>query len=293
MTTTSFVRVNDIRLNVARAGEAHQDCIIFLHGFPESHLSWTPYLKAFSASHHVVAPDNRGFGESDKPLDIGSYNIQKIVADICGLAKHFSASPITLVAHDWGGMAAWQVAAQHPELLKRLVILNAPHPTIFQQTLINDQAQRAASQYVNRLRDSGCEARIYAMGLETFWMSLFGAHLTSGAITSAHKAKQLASWGEPGALTAMLNWYRASSYVLPTDGETLTDDVAPLANIDVPTLVIWGMKDPMLLPCQLTELSSYVSSLTVKTLPEAGHGLIHESPDEIIALMRAFISTTA
>jgi pimeloyl-ACP methyl ester carboxylesterase len=286
---TSFVQLNDVRLNVAHMGAQHQECMIFLHGFPESHLSWTPYLTAFSASHHVAAPDNRGFGESDKPANVGDYDIQKMVADVCALIAHFSSTPITLVGHDWGGIAAWHVAAQHPELLKRLVILNAPHPTIFHQTLINNQAQRAASQYINRLRDTCCEARIYAMGLEAFWMSLFGAHLANGAITHAHKAKQLASWHEPGALTAMLNWYRASTYTVPIDGETLTDEVAPLAKIDVPTLVIWGMKDPMLLPCQLTGLSSYVSSLTVKPLTDAGHGLIHESPKEIIGLMRQFM----
>jgi pimeloyl-ACP methyl ester carboxylesterase len=291
MTTTSLVQVNDVRLNVAQAGEENQDCIIFLHGFPESHLSWTPYLTAFSATHHVVAPDNRGFGDSDKPANVGDYDIQKMVADVCALIAHFSSTPITLVGHDWGGIVAWHVAALYPELLKRLVILNAPHPTIFRQTLINDEAQRAASQYINRLRDSGCEARIQAMGCETFWMSLFGAHLASGAISPAHKAKQVAAWGAPGALTAMLNWYRASSYFVPTDVEKLTNDVAPLANISVPTMVIWGMKDPMLLPCQLTGLSDYASSLTVRTLAEGGHGLIHESPEEIIGFMRAFMAT--
>jgi len=289
---STFVHFNDVRLHVVDAGEEHDECMIFLHGFPESHLSWTPYVTAFSKSHHVVAPDNRGFGESDKPLEISAYDIQEIVADIVGLANHFSTKPITLVGHDWGGVAAWHVAAEHPQLLKRMVILNAPHPTIFSHSLISNDAQRAASQYINRFRDGGCEARLQAIGLEAFWMSVFGAHFASGAITEAHKAKQIASWREPGALTAMLNWYRASAYEVSPASEALAEGVAPLANIVVPTLVIWGIEDSVLLPCQIEGLSDYVESLTVKTLVNAGHGLIHDSPHEIIELIRKFIVAT-
>ncbi|NJR71787.1 MAG: alpha/beta hydrolase [Gammaproteobacteria bacterium] len=260
-----------------------------------------PYLRAFSQSHLAVAPDNRGFGESAKPPHTADYDIQHLIADVVSLAAHFSAKPITLVGHDWGGIVAWHVAARFPQLVKRLVILNAPHPTLFRQTLLHNAAQRAASQYIMRLRDHHCEARIQALGLETFWMSIFATHLASHAISLAHKQQQLDTWRADGALTAMLNWYRASPYVVPTSEADVESQAEPhqqmttnaLPKIALPTLVIWGLQDPMLLPCQLEGLADYASPLTIKTLATAGHGLLHEMPLDIIRLIQDFIDDTS
>ncbi len=290
--SSSLIALNDVSLYVVQAGAATQECIIFLHGFPESHASWAPYLRAFADTHLVVAPDNRGFGKSDKPTDLAAYDVQIIVADVKALIAYFSSVPVTLVGHDWGGIAAWHVAAQYPELLRRLVILNAPHPTIFYDMLLNDAPQRAAAAYIDRLRDTGCEARINAVGLETFWMSLFGEHLASGTITEEQKAEQLKTWSAPDALTAMLNWYRASPFSASLESQGASTKPERLAKITVPTLVIWGMQDALLLPCQLAGLSDYVSTLTVKTLVRAGHGVVHEAVSENIALIREFLIAT-
>lgn len=301
-----YVQGSQVRLHVARAGNKNGDSptksmvgnprklIIFLHGFPESWVSWRPYLHALSDEYLVVAPDNRGFNESSQPASPADYQMPLIVADIHALAIYYGATeatPFTLVGHDWGGMAAWHFAARYPKLLKSLVTLNAPHPDIFERAIYTDPAQHAASQYINRLRDPGCEARLQAIGLETFWMSLFAPHLARGSISITDKENQLRAWSQPGAITAMLNWYRASTHGVPdeiTPAATVAEP-GPALKILVPTLVVWGMQDPLLLPCLLDGLDQYVPQLTIERISDAGHGLIHEQPEQIIKLLRAWI----
>lgn len=295
MIPANRVSLGPVQLNVAQTGLANDALMVCLHGFPESHASWRVYMHAFADRFHVVAPDNRGFGASDKPVAISAYMMQSIVGDILALVSHIGKKPFTLIGHDWGGIAAWHFAAQYPELLKRLIVLNAPHPTIFQQALINDPKQRAASQYMNRFCDPSCEERLMATGLEVFWESLFGAHLARGAISEDDKRSHLECWSQPGALTAMLNWYRASEFVVADDSAppptTKFADPTPMG-VDVPTLVIWGMQDQLLLPSLLDGLQRYVPHLTIKKIQSGGHGLIHEMPDQIIGLIREYIDLT-
>jgi len=286
------VHTGSVRLHVARAGAAGSRLLMFLHGFPESWTSWRKYLDAFGGDFLAVAPDHRGFNDSDRPVAVADYEIGHVVDDIRALVAHYGAQRVTLVGHDWGGIAAWHFAARHAELLERLIILNAPHPDIFQRAFLSDPAQRAASQYMTRLRDPGCETRLQGVGIEAFWMSLFGEHFQRGRISQADKESAIAAWSQPGALTAMLNWYRASPIVVPPDGSNPVVDInegnRPLM-ISAPTLVIWGMQDNLLLPCLLDGLQAFVPQLTVKQLDAAGHGLIHEEPDQIIALIRAWM----
>lgn len=254
-------------------------------------------MRAFSGKYRCVAADNRGFGQSDKPQSVDAYTMDKIVEDIVAIIRYCQCETVTLVAHDWGGIAAWHFAARHPELLSRLIILNAPHPTLFQRTLFQHREQRIASQYFNRLRDPGAEARITATGLEVFWGSLFGAHLQRGTISAEEKAMYLETWSQPGALTSMLNWYRAAKTVVPEiDAPVIEDsdlDVSQIGIIKTPTLVIWGMQDNLLLPCQLDGLDTLVPFVEIRKVEDAGHGLLHEQPQKIVALMQTWLGGTS
>lgn len=282
-----------VALNVRLGGEGEP--ILFLHGFPESHRTWRHQLPNFSRDHFVVAPDQRGFGASDKPEGIDEYQTDKVVADLMALADVLGIERFTLVGHDWGGAVAWLGALTHRSRVKRLVIVNAPHPLVFQKTVIEDEAQRTASQYMRAFRSPGMEKMIEAMGLETFFEKSFGGHVDLAAIPDEEKKAYLDDWSRPGALTAMLNWYRASKIEVPAVGEPSQPPPwtkAPFPRLPMPALVLWGMKDKALLPVQLSGLHELVDDLRLVTVEDAGHFVPWEKPEAVTSAIRDFLTET-
>ncbi|WP_431469666.1 alpha/beta fold hydrolase [Sphingosinithalassobacter sp. LHW66-3] len=282
-----------VELDVAVAGKRDAEPIILLHGFPESHRTWRHQIPALATDHFVLAPDQRGFARSSKPEGVENYSPDKPVADLLALADHFGIGRFTLVGHDWGGAIAWMAALQHPDRVARLIIVNAPHPAIFQKTVIEDPGQRAASQYIRTFRDPNLETMLEAMGLEKFFDTTFARHISS-EIAPKERAAYLDEWRQPGAMTAMLNWYRASLIEVPpvdakVDKPTFT--MPPLPKVSMPTLVIWGMKDSALLPCQLDGLDEQVNDLTIARIEDAGHFVPWEKPDSVTTAMRAWLAS--
>lgn len=272
-----------LSLSALSAGEG--PLILLLHGFPELAWSWRPILRRLAATHRAVAPDQRGYALSDRPGDDEAYRVPNLVADILAVADSLGAGRFTLVGHDWGGIAAWFAAAQHPDRIDRLVIANAPHPGLFDAALKADAAQQAASAYVRLFRTPGAAAMI-AADLSGFWDRLFGSHQGLGA---RDKAVFLEAWRQPGALDAMLAWYRAAPFGFPDEPPRPDADLlARPLRIDVPTLVLWGLDDPVLLPSLLNDLPALVSNLSIERVEGAGHGLIHERPDWVAAQIQAF-----
>jgi pimeloyl-ACP methyl ester carboxylesterase len=279
-----------VELDVVVAGNPTNPAIILLHGFPESHRTWRHQVPALAADHFVLAPDQRGYARSSKPERIENYIPDKLVADILALADRFDIGRFTLVGHDWGGAIAWMAALQHPDRVGRLIIANAPHPFLFQKTLLDDPAQRAASQYIRAFRNPDLDKHIEAIGLEAFFDGSFAPHTDAEKVRD-EKPVYLEQWGQPGAMTAMLNWYRASAVQVPETGEDVPRPAfldAPFPPIIVPTLVIWGMKDKALLPCQLDGLEALVPDLTVVKV-DAGHFVPWEAPDAVTTAMRAWL----
>ena len=275
-----------VELDVQVAGHGASPPVILLHGFPESHRTWRHIVPDLARDHFVLAPDQRGYAKSSKPEGVEKYTPDKIVGDLIALADHFGIDRFTLVGHDWGGAVAWMAALQHPKRVAKLVIVNAPHPLVFQRTLFDDLEQRKSSQYIRRFRDTSIDQGMVGAGLEKFFSSTFAKVLTN-AVAGEDKAAYLDEWGNPGAMTAMLNWYRASSIVVPAMEETPERPAwldAPFPPVTQPTLVIWGMQDKALLPSQL-DLSAYVPDLTIEKV-EAGHFVPWEKPEPVIAAMR-------
>lgn len=276
-----------VMLAVAVAGDPANPPVILLHGFPESHRTWRHVIPQLSADHFVIAPDQRGFARSSKPANLSDYTPDKMVADLLALADHFGLTTFTLVGHDWGGAIAWMAALQNPKRITRLVIVNAPHPFVFQRTLFDDMAQRAASQYIRAFRNPDIEKHIASIGLSAFFDGSFAPH-TDLAKMAEEKPIYLDQWGQPGALTAMLNWYRASPILVPAMDETPERPAfldAPFPPIQQPTLVVWGLKDAALLPSQLEGLAALVPDLTLVKV-DAGHFVPWENPDAIVAAIR-------
>jgi pimeloyl-ACP methyl ester carboxylesterase len=283
-------------LNVATAGDPGAEPILLLHGFPESHRTWRHQLRDLARDHFVIAPDQRGFAGSDKPAEVEAYESDRIVEDAIALAAALGVGRFTLVGHDWGGAIAWLAALQHPDRVRRLVIVNAPHPLVFQRSLIEDAPQRAASQYITVLRSPLAEAGIAAMGLETFLDKVLLSHADAARLEPEERQAYLDDWSASGALTPMLNWYRASRIAVPKPGESASLPAwtqAPFPQLKMPTLVIWGLKDSALLPVQLEGLDGLVDDLRIVTSPTASHFVTWEEPELVTDAIRDFIAETA
>ena len=278
-----------VSLDVQVAGDRANPPIMLLHGFPESHRTWRHIVPDLARDHFVIAPDQRGYARSSKPEGVEQYTADKIVADLIALADHFGLDRFTLVGHDWGGAIAWMAALRHPDRIARLVIVNAPHPFVMQKTLFDDPDQRAASQYITAFRNPDLEDHIDSIGLDKFFDGSFMKH-TDFAKIADEKPVYLDQWSQPGAMTAMLNWYRASGVIVPGIDEEPERPAfldAPFPPITQPTLVIWGMADAALRPSQIEGLGDYVPQMTLEKV-DAGHFVPWENPKAVIGAIRAW-----
>lgn len=284
-----------VRLNVAMVGDPAAPPVICLHGFPEYWAAWAVVMAELADDFHLIAPDQRGFNLSSKPGGVESYRVKHMVADLHSLAERCSPGrPFVLAGHDWGASVAYAYAMAHPERVSRLVIANGVHPVCFQRAIVEDADQRQASQYINRLRADDAEALLSQDGYRRLSRMIEGFS-QAGFMTGAMKAEYIEAWSRPGALTAMLNWYRASPIVVPAPGEE-PGDVPILAmaeegfRVTVPHLVIWGGADQALRPSCIEGLGRFCLDLRIDRVADAGHWVLHEKPKEVAAAMRAFIA---
>lgn len=298
-----YAEVNGVRLHYARAGKG--PLILFLHGFPEFWYEWKYQIAEFSRDHTVVAPDMRGYNLSSKPTDLTAYQVPVLVEDVRSLAaellKTTGGTRFTLVAHDWGGAIAWVFAALHPEMLDKLVIVNAPHPTIFGKLLRDDAAQQRASQYMLMFRGPDAEKTLSANDYQMLTSMVLGAGLKDGSTTDDDRKEYVAAWSQPGALTGGLNYYRAAQIGPPAPSDVQATLIAPPSNeaalaslppliVRVPTLVIWGEKDTALLPSNLDGLDQVVPTLAVKRVADGTHWVVREKAPEVNRLIREYLS---
>ena len=287
-----YLHVNGVRLHAVTAGKG--PLILFLHGFPEFWYEWKDQLAEFGKDHLAVAPDMRGYNLSDKPAELDQYKMNALVEDVRALGDHFShQKKFILVAHDWGGAVAWAFAIAHPEMLEKLVIVNAPHPGVFGRLLATDPAQQRASQYMLMFRSPQAEETLSANNYAWLVNTVLGDGLKNGVFTEEDKQAYIKAWSQPGALTGGLNYYRANEVGPPAAGQTAS---APRTStnpnaliVKVPTLVIWGEKDTALLTQNLDGLDQFVPQLTIKRIPDGSHWVVHEKREEVNAAIRDFI----
>jgi epoxide hydrolase 4 len=289
------IRANGIDLDVHAAGDAGAPLLLFLHGFPEHADSWLDVRPAFAGRWHVVAPNQRGYGRSSKPEGVAAYAIKHLVRDMLGVADQLSPErPITVVGHDWGGSVAYAMAIAAPRRVGKLAVINGVHPGPFQRALIEDEAQRRASAYMHELRAPDAEQRLSANGYAGL-LQMIGRFGDLAWLTPDKRAVYLEAWSQPGALTAMLNWYRASPLVVPKAGEAV--DMAKVPKLDpaqlrvrMPHLLIWGMRDKALLPVSRSTLQEYCDHpVVVREIDGADHWVVHQRREEVVALLKDFL----
>lgn len=287
-----------IELAVWDSGPKDAPALIFLHGFPESHRSWRHQIAHFSKEYRCIAPDQRGYGESSKPQEVGAYTTDKLATDVFQLADALGIERFTIIGHDWGGLVAWIVAmiGQANARVTRAVIADAPHPALFQRLLYTDPVQRKASQYMRAFRDPANDELVRDQGLAGLLVKTFGTGGFSDALEPAERDLMFASWQDREACFGMLNWYRASLVDVPDLDAPyeLPEGWTPpaLPKLTIPTLVIWAMDDHALPAGNLEGLDALVEDLTPVKVSDCGHFVQWEKPAETIAAMEEFFART-
>ncbi len=279
MLTHHNAQLQDIRLHYVTDGDG--PLLLFVHGFPEFWYEWKNQLSAFANDYKTVAFDMRGYDLSEKPQDVAQYTLPHLTNDIKELVEHLAYKTCILVGHDWGGVTAWAFALTYPEMLEKLIIINAPHPLAFRRELLNNPAQQQASQYMKILYSSKAEQLLSENNYE---------HLV-GMVSFLHESEQeLAlyreAWSQPGALAGCLSYYRANNFV--EESPSPEDNVKPLA---VPTLVIWGKKDTAFVLETLNNLDQLVMNVKIHYIPDGSHWVVHEKPKEVNAAIQAFLQS--
>jgi len=293
MLTQQYALLNDVRLHYVLSGKGK--LILFVHGFPEFWYEWMNQLVEFGQDYQAVALDMRGYNLSSKPEDVEQYQMKYLVEDLRALAEHLGHKKFILVGHDWGGAVAWAFPLVYPELLEKLVIINAPHPGVFERELRQNPAQQKASQYMLMFRSPQAEDILSADNYSELYKIVLEEGLKQGHFTEEDHRAYLEAWSQPGALTGGLNYYRASRVAPPSpikDGQSSEKPATDPSRfiIKIPTLVIWGEKDQALLTGNLQGLEQFIPDLTIKRIPDSSHWVIHEKPTLINAYIREFIT---
>ena len=280
--TSQFIEINNNKYFIRTWGKPDKPKILLLHGFPEYSGAWNTLAKYLKECFYIVAPDQRGFGQSWTPLEEKYYKTASIVDDLAALIKHFDEN-IIILGHDWGASTAYALAFSKPQLVKKLIILNGVHPTIFQQALLTGGPQTKASQYINFLRKKNIEGVLKRNDFEKL-ITLISANMDTSWLKGKTKINYITEWSRPGRLKAMLNWYRASPLIVPTIDSEI-DQINSLKNknlqVKCPHLLIWGEKDTALLPESFNGLKNYCINLVIFKLSDADHWLHHQKPKEI------------
>jgi epoxide hydrolase 4 len=284
-----------ITLSCRASGDRGRPVLMFLHGFPEAAFVWDELLEHFARPEHgayrCVAPNLRGYERSSQPADVKAYRPKELVQDVAGLIAAEGAPLECLVAHDWGGAVAWNLANQRPELLRRLAILNSPHPGTFLRDLQRDPKQQAASAYMNFLIRPDAERLLREGDYRRLW-SFFTQWGGGPWLTDTTKQQYREVWD--ASLTGGLNYYRASPLRPAREGDPAAGTITlprEMLTVTVPTLVLWGMKDVALLPSLLDGLEAFVPALTVERVEDASHWIVHEQPQLVADRLARFLAS--
>jgi pimeloyl-ACP methyl ester carboxylesterase len=278
-----YAEIGDQRLHYVETGEG--PLIVLLHGFPEFWYGWRLQIKPLAAAgFRVVAPDLRGYNLSSKPDGVAAYDTGQLTADIRGLVQERGAESALLVGHDWGGTIAWATAMNHPEVVDRLAILNAAHPRKLSQGLHHPGQLRKSWYFFFFALPELPESVVHANHWHFFRNFLDDAH---PAYTPEEIDRYVEAWSQPGAATAMINYYRASVRQSPKHAE------AQLRPISAPTLVIWGQGDRYLGPELAEPDHDDVPNLDrVERLPDASHWVHHDEAERVNQLLIDFFTAT-
>jgi pimeloyl-ACP methyl ester carboxylesterase len=271
-----------VRLHVVEHGPADGAPLVLLHGFPEFWYAWRGQLEALAAAgFRVLVPDLRGYNLSDKPRTVRAYALDRLTQDVFGLLDAERIERANVVGHDWGGGLAWWAAMTRPERLRRVAILNAPHPLVFRRWLRRDRCQRRKSWYVFFFQ---------LPWLPELWFRRRGFEIAVRSVRAGSRPgpseKDLdayrEAWGQPGAVRSMIHWYRAALRHPPASPPTRD----PLRT---PLLLLWGERDRFLDASMIEPSVARCADARVERLADVGHWLHRDQPERVSAELIRFL----
>jgi pimeloyl-ACP methyl ester carboxylesterase len=269
-----------IELHAVVAGPPDGPVVVLLHGFPESWYSWHKQIDPLATSgFRVIVPDQRGYNKSSKPRGAASYALSELTSDVLAIADQLGEEHIFLAGHDWGAAVAWSVALLHPQRVAKLAILNVPHPSVMRHYLKSNRRQLRRSWYMfffqlPFLPEAAFSAFSFRLGVRSLVRSS-----RPNTFSNEDLAQYRAAWSEPGALTAMINWYRAAFRYRSKFPDTA---------VHVPTRILWGERDAFLLSDMAHTSLRYCDSAELYTFANASHWLQHEEPARVSELLIDF-----
>jgi pimeloyl-ACP methyl ester carboxylesterase len=278
-----YADLDEVRLHYVESGEG--PLVVLLHGFPEFWYSWRFQIPGLAAAgFRVVAPDMRGYNLSSRPSGVEAYDVDRLADDIRGLVAERGADSAFLAGHDWGAAVAWAAAMNHPDVVRRLAILNVPHPRRFLHGVRNPR-QLAKSWYMFFFQLPWLPERVVRTRDWWFFRLGFEHDARPGAFSAEDIDRYREAWSQPGATTAMINYYRSVFRQSPKRAE------ARIRQVDAPTLVIWGERDRYVEPELAEPERRDVPNLEgVVRLPEATHWVHHDEPERVTELLAEFFS---
>ncbi len=279
---TAYLPGDGIQLHTVLAGPEDGPLAVLLHGFPECWYSWRHQIPALArAGYRVVAPDQRGYNLSDKPKGVHHYQIDHLTADVLALIRALERERATIIAHDWGGVVAWRLAMDHPEAVDKLVVMNAPHPVVLAKALKDDCSQRLRSWYMLLFQLPWLPEALLTLAPEVSARLFFRrVAMCSEAFTDRDLAVMEAALAQPGAMARMIDWYRAAFRYRPAKRA---------GRVYAPTLLIWAEDDVALGRVLTLGLERWVPDLRIHYVPQCGHWVQNEAPEEVGQQMNAFL----
>ena len=271
---------DDVTLHAVAAGPTGGPVVLLLHGFPEFWYSWHKQIEPLAAAgFRVIVPDQRGYNRSSKPRGVASYAIPQLVSDVVAIADQLGQQRIFLAGHDWGAVVAWSTALLYPQRVARLAVLNVPHPSVMRRYLKTNRRQLRRSWYIfffqlPWLPELFFSAFDFRIGVRSLVRSS-----RPGTFLPEDLALYRAAWSQPGAISAMINWYRA----LFRHRTRFPD-----RTVHVPTRILWGMRDAFLLAEMPQDSLRYCTEAELYTFAQASHWLQHEEPARVSELLIDF-----
>jgi pimeloyl-ACP methyl ester carboxylesterase len=267
-------------LKAVTAGPEDGPALVLLHGFPEFWYGWRKQIAPLAeAGFRVIAPDQRGYNQSSKPPNVRDYRLQALTADVIAVADQIGREKIFLAGHDWGAAVAWNAAMRYPGRIEKLAILNVPHPAVMLRFLRTNPRQMMRSWYMVLFQIPRLPELLFARdGARTLLRTS-----RPGTFSPEDLDRYREAWRHPGALTGMINWYRALLREIP-------DRAAVETRVSVPTRILWGARDRFLMSAMAAESVTYCDAGELFEFPEATHWIQHEEPERVNQLLIEFFT---
>jgi pimeloyl-ACP methyl ester carboxylesterase len=265
-------------LNAVTAGPEDGPAVVLLHGFPEFWYGWRKQITPLAeAGFRVIVPDQRGYNQSSKPSAVRDYSLRELTADVIAIADGIGREKILLAGHDWGAAVAWNAAMRYPGRIEKLVALNVPHPAVTLRFLRTNPRQMLRSWYMLFFQIPRLPELLFSRdGTQTLLRTS-----RPGTFSPEDLDRYREAWSQPGALTAMINWYRALLREIPNLS-------AVESRVSVPTRILWGVRDRFLMSAMAAESVKYCDAGELFEFPEATHWVQHEEPERVNRLLIEF-----